>query len=258
MPIINARKILRVTGPPCCAYDHQDSSAGQVGSIVPDAGSRIMLDSDKPVNRRRFFREGLRELLKPLANAIEPLHEAARHLEQMDLTSAPGKPAAPRQIPLNIALRPPGALEEKAFRDTCSRCGECVRVCPAQCIKIDPNGVRANGAPYIDPNEMPCVVCDGLLCMPVCPTGALVPTILGEIDMGTAIWHQDTCVRTRGEDCTICVDKCPVGTFAIELIANDIHVKEAGCIGCGVCQFECPTSPKSIVIVPRSARPKST
>ena len=27
-----------------------------------------------------------------------------------------------------------------------------------------------------------------------------------------------------------------------------------GCIGCGVCQFECPTSPKSIVVVPKVAR----
>lgn len=221
-----------------------------------------MLDSDKPVNRRSFFREGLRELLKPLANAIEPLHEAARQLGELEQLAAPVGNSSPRRIPLNIALRPPGALEEKSFRDTCSRCGECVRVCPAQCIKIDDAGVLGNGAPYIDADQMPCVVCDGLHCMQVCPTGALVPTILAEIDMGTAVWHSDICIRTRGDDpsinpaqdCTICVDKCPIGSFAIELKANQIVVKEAGCIGCGVCQFECPTSPKSIVVVPKSAR----
>jgi ferredoxin-type protein NapG len=145
-------------------------------------------------------------------------------------------------------------LAEQAFRDTCSRCGECVRVCPAQCIKLDPTGIRAQGAPYIDADEMPCVVCDGLQCMHTCPTGALVPTILPEIDMGTALWHADTCLRTaRGEDCTICVEKCPVGAFAIEVVENQIVVKEKGCIGCGVCQYECPTNPKSIVVIPRSA-----
>ena len=42
------------------------------------------MDNNRPVDRRRFFREGLRELLKPLANAIEPLHEAAKQLERME------------------------------------------------------------------------------------------------------------------------------------------------------------------------------
>ena len=47
--------------------------------------------SNDPVNRRRFFREGLRELLKPLANAIDPVHEAVKQFEAM---SAPfGSPA---------------------------------------------------------------------------------------------------------------------------------------------------------------------
>jgi hypothetical protein len=32
------------------------------------------MSDDKPIDRRRFFREGLRELLKPLANAIDPVH----------------------------------------------------------------------------------------------------------------------------------------------------------------------------------------
>lgn len=214
-----------------------------------------MLDDNKSVNRRRFFREGLRELLKPLASVIEPLTHAARQIGELEQSgnSIGGGAKSIRRIPLNVTLRPPGALHEQSFRDTCSRCGECVRVCPAQCIKIDSTGVRGQGAPYIDADDMPCVVCDGLMCMHVCPTGALVPTILADIDMGTAQWHPDTCVRTaRGEDCTLCIDKCPLGSFAIELIDNKIVVKEQGCIGCGVCQYECPTSPKSIVVIPAS------
>lgn len=215
------------------------------------------MDSNRPVDRRRFFREGLRELLKPLANAIEPLHEAAKQLERMDQladAAASGNGATPRRIPLNVWLRPPGALKEQNFLDTCSRCGECVRVCPAQCIKLDPTGSAGRGAPYIVADEMPCVVCDGLQCMYHCPTGALQPIPLGQIRMGTAVWHPDTCVRSQGEDCTICVDRCPVGSVAIELVNNRIEVKPLGCIGCGVCQHDCPTDPKSIVVIPIAAR----
>jgi NAD-dependent dihydropyrimidine dehydrogenase PreA subunit len=50
------------------------------------------------------------------------------------------------------------------------------------------------------------------------------------------------------------VDRCPVGSVAIELKGNDIDVHPQGCIGCGVCQFYCPTTPKSIVVIPRAAR----
>jgi ferredoxin-type protein NapG len=54
-----------------------------------------------------------------------------------------------------------------------------------------------------------------------------------------------------GEDCTICIDHCPIGSAAIRLNGNAVEVVENGCIGCGVCQHDCPTSPKSIVVNPR-------
>jgi ferredoxin-type protein NapG len=200
-------------------------------------------DPDKPIDRRRFFRRGLRELLKPLVDAVEPLEEAARQLGRIEARV----PARDRALAI---LRPPGALREQQFLDTCSRCRKCVEVCPAQCIKIDFSGARGGGFPYIDPNEMPCVVCDGLLCMHNCPSGALVPTALAMIDMGTARWNPHTCVRRDGEDCRICVEHCPLGAVAIELRAGRVHVIEGGCIGCGVCQHDCPTAPKSIVVNP--------
>jgi len=72
--------------------------------------------------------------------------------------------------------------------------------------------------------------------------------------MGTAVWKESTCLRTRGEPCTICIDQCPVGSVAIELREGKVHVIEDGCIGCGVCEHYCPTTPKSIVVTPRDAR----
>ena len=213
-------------------------------------------DDDKPVPRRSFFRQGLRELLKPLAQAAEPLEEVVRQLDALDRFGAADpyhSPSAPIPTPEHWH-RPPGALPEKQFLETCSRCGQCERVCPAQCIRIDYSGNRGNGAPFIDVDAMPCVLCDGLVCMHNCPSGALRPTPLSEIDMGTAVWNENLCLRTTGGECTICIDRCPVGTVALELRDNRVHVNEEGCTGCGVCQHDCPTHPKSIVVMVKSAR----
>jgi len=223
-----------------------------------------MRDDDKPMPRRRFFREGLRELLKPLANMAQPLEEVVRQLDELERIGSKfadpyHSPAAP--VPPDVHepmkehwLRPPGSKSEQEFLDTCSRCGECVRVCPAQCIKIDYSMGRGKGAPFIDPDVMPCVLCSGLSCMHNCPSGALRPLPLLEIDMGTAQWNEHLCVRSHGEECTRCVDHCPVGTAALELVDNRIVVHEEHCTGCGVCQNNCPTDPKSIVVMPKSAR----
>jgi Fe-S-cluster-containing hydrogenase component 2 len=100
---------------------------------------------------------------------------------------------------------------------------------PANCIQIDPTGRRGNGAPFIAPEEMPCVVCDGLKCMHECPTGALSPIPLGQIDMGTAYVNEQICVRTRGEECTVCIDTCPIGSMAIELRDGKVKVYPQGC-----------------------------
>jgi MauM/NapG family ferredoxin protein len=212
-----------------------------------------MPPSDQPVDRRRFFREGLRELLRPLADVVEPLEQVIQQITDLDSVGAP-TPAPAHRPAYDAWLRPPGALPEQRFLDACSRCGDCVRVCPAQCIKIDSTGERGGGAPFIDLDVMPCVVCDGLQCTHVCPTGALAPIPLGAIDMGTAVWRPATCVRSQGEPCTICIDRCPVGAVAIELVGDDVQVHPDGCIGCGVCQYYCPTTPKSIVVIPRAAR----
>ena len=55
--------------------------------------------------------------------------------------------------------------------------------------------------------------------------------------------------RTRGEDCQICVDKCPLGVAALDIASpGGPVVVKAACVGCGVCEMYCPTQPKAIVV----------
>lgn len=153
-----------------------------------------------------------------------------------------------------IRLRPPGAIPEDDFLGTCHRCGACVDICPANAITpMGKDAGQASGTPIIDPDVAACVICEGLQCTHVCPSGALLPlTDPMLINMGLAVVYESACVRSEGEDCTICVDRCPLGDRAIRFEGEGIPtVLSPGCVGCGVCQLYCPTQPKAIVIQPR-------
>lgn len=207
---------------------------------------------EPPLHRRQFFRRGLSELLKPLAKALEPVERTIEEFERLS-KSKPAAAASTNVGSEEVWLRPPGALPEKQFLESCSRCGECVNVCPAEAIKLNPLGGK--NAPFIDADTKACVACDGLYCMSACPTGALVPTPLVQIKMGTAVWRSHQCTRTTLQDeCQRCVDVCPIGTAAIDLAGDYIEVKPLGCIGCGLCQQDCPTSPRAIAVIPKAAR----
>ncbi|MBC7785121.1 MAG: 4Fe-4S dicluster domain-containing protein [Burkholderiales bacterium] len=208
------------------------------------------MPEDNPLHRRQFFRRGLGELLKPIVNALEPIERTINHFEK--LQHPPQR--APKSIPLRLWLRPPGALPEDEYAQTCRRCGDCVTACPADAIRLDPTGQNGGGVPYINADTTACVACDGLYCMPACPTGALVPTPLTHIKMGTAVWREHLCARSLGQPCTICIEICPLGEAAIRLADDAVQVQPLTCIGCGLCQQHCPVDPKAITVIPVAAR----
>ena len=190
-------------------------------------------DDAMPHDRRAFFREAFVRVVQPVAEYLDT---------QIGTYISVEKPL----------LRPPGALPETAFSNACQRCGNCVDACPAEAIlplqNPDPN---LTGTPYIDPDHQPCVVCDSLECMQVCPSGALQKLIVDEIQIGLAEINYESCYRTNGVGCRTCVDVCPIGETAIRLNAQErVEVLPSGCVGCGVCQHQCPTAAKSIVIRP--------
>lgn len=245
--------------PPCRRESRIPRIAKRGYAPVPGKGSlynRRMsgIDSDKPTDRRGFFREGLASLLAPLAGIVE------RRLNHVRDSIAAAMPAEQTRL-----LRPPGALPEPEFLRTCQSCGRCASSCPVGAIfmrrREQPRqpGLRlADITPVISAQSQPCVLCASLACMAACPSGALVRTPVERVCMGTAAWSADRCLRTAGHDCRRCIEQCPRGSNAIGLgetqlagMLPAVVVEYAGCAGCGVCEHACPAAPKAIVVYGR-------
>ncbi|MGD8726563.1 MAG: 4Fe-4S dicluster domain-containing protein [Gemmatimonadales bacterium] len=154
-----------------------------------------------------------------------------------------------RVSPLPV-FRPPGAIEEIAFLAACTRCGDCMDVCPPRAIVKAPAGAGlAAGTPMIDPSRQPCMVCPDMPCVRACETGALVlPEKLWEgYQLATLELVPERCIAFQKVECGTCARVCPVGKEALSLDDEGrpvIHVEH--CVGCGVCVRACPTTPSSL------------
>lgn len=229
-------------------------------------------DDKETLHRRGFFTEGLRNFLRPLADIVEQRMEAFNASgwgagdddptgTQRGSTGAYDDPYSPGEYESMYGedaygsrskpLRPPGALPEGEFLARCTSSGQCVQACPVSAIRLDWSGhPTRNGKPVIEPELQACVLCTDLSCTKVCPTGAIQPVARDAIRIGVARWKAESCFRTSGEDCRICVDKCPVGRRAIDIPrpGADISVNPEACTGCGVCEMSCPAQPRAIVV----------
>ncbi len=154
--------------------------------------------------------------------------------------------------------RPPGALPEMGFLAACTRCGECIAVCPARAIiKVPTEGGLAAGTPAIEPSVQPCIVCADMPCVTACPTGALTAPVNGwrGVHLGRLELVPERCVTFSGTQCGVCAKSCPVGPDALAMDAGGKPViKAEGCVGCGVCVRSCITAPSSLVLRPLAAR----
>src|SRR5690606_38546008 len=143
---------------------------------------------DSSVNRRSFFRQIFAKGVEKVEEAGRAFAERVQDAVPPEVPSSASRSPTYSDMPLPVRyLRPPGALPDMLMLSACSRCGDCLRACPAQCIQLDPKGKIASGMPHIIARESPCVVCDDLSCMKACPTGALVLVDqLQQINMGVA------------------------------------------------------------------------
>ncbi|MCM8785974.1 MAG: 4Fe-4S dicluster domain-containing protein [Candidatus Omnitrophica bacterium] len=146
-------------------------------------------------------------------------------------------------------IRPPGAIEEDVFIYKCIRCGECIKICPAFClkpVKID-EGIFEWGTPFIKPRERACLLC--LSCGKVCPTGAIQKVKFEEVKIGTAKIDTNRCLVWReNKDCFVCMEVCPVGAVYKNENGKPVVDPEI-CVGCGQCEQNCPVLGESAIRV---------
>ncbi len=184
-----------------------------------------MTEEVKNPERKQFFRESLDALKAGVSLHID--RSLAKRLDG--------------------PLRPPGALDEVEFLATCTRCEACVTACPYQAIQILPqsSGLAAK-TPFIDPQIQPCFLCPDTPCISACEPRALVEVNPLEIHMGRAFVDEKHCLTYKDRVCTLCYDACPYPERAI-VIDSDFHPQVLdACVGCGQCQYHCPTAPVSI------------
>lgn len=152
--------------------------------------------------------------------------------------------------PIPPTVRPPGAVDAARFNALCDGCGDCAGICPANAITMTgPETGLGDISPEIVAVQSPCVMCDGLVCIPHCPTGALEPVTPEGMRIATIAFRADACLAAQGTDpgCDYCFDRCPLKGSAITYkrgAGPEIH--PAACSGCGVCVHYCPAKPKAL------------
>jgi ferredoxin-type protein NapG len=185
---------------------------------------------EQKVTRKDFFRSGF-------LKAGEGLTELFRSWVDVE-------PAA-RVRPKGPAFtRPPGALPESQFLEKCTKCDECIKLCPHWVVRKAGMelGPSIGGTPILLPKENPCVMCEDFPCIVACEPGALVMPSDGFAPIGIAVVDEKACYMAQGQPCDYCVKDCPEKPKAIRVSdpgsAAEIIVDD--CTGCGKCAQICP------------------
>ena len=152
-------------------------------------------------------------------------------------------------------LVPPGARSANDFYSRCTACGLCVAACPNGVLR--PSGdLEHLMQPYMSFERGYCRP-ECTECSQVCPAGAILPITPEEktdISIGIAAVNYDLCVVNRdGVNCGNCARHCPTG--AIHMVkpeGSEFRVPSVDaslCIGCGRCEYLCPSRPHSAIRV---------
>ena len=153
---------------------------------------------------------------------------------------------------------PPGAQGIKEFYARCTACQLCVSQCPNGVLhpSTDLQHLMQPEASYEHGYCRP----ECTACADVCPSGAILPLTPEEktvVHIGTATVDYDLCVVNRdGVSCGNCARHCPAeaitmvpGTPGDPLSPKIPSVVESKCIGCGACEYLCPSRPYSAIHV---------
>jgi polyferredoxin len=173
-------------------------------------------------------------------------------------------------------IRPPGSVAEDEFLRRCIKCDQCIRVCPTNVLQpaLFEGGIEGLWTPIMI-SKMGWCELNCTLCSQVCPTGAIREISIAEklgagpfeskgpVKTGTAFYNRGRCLPwAMDTHCVVCEEVCPVSPKAIftrNVTITDRWgaVKELKrpfidpekCIGCGICEHECPVKGDPAVYV---------
>ncbi|HSB65583.1 MAG TPA: 4Fe-4S binding protein [Anaerolineales bacterium] len=155
-------------------------------------------------------------------------------------------------------IRPPGVVDENSFLSTCLRCSQCMKICPTTALQpaLNETGLAGLWTPIVVPRvgycDYGCTACGQ-----VCPSGAIPLLELNEKRMaviGKASIDRNRCLPwASGVPCIVCEEMCPTPQKSIRLeeaqvtdangqesIVQRPSVLREVCIGCGICEHQCP------------------
>jgi len=182
------------------------------------------------MKRRDFFRLGVRKATEIGAQVM----------------SAAVESPAPNWI------RPPFALSEPEFLETCTRCDKCIEACPHDVLFALPSarGPRATGTPAMDLLNRGCHMCADWPCVNACEPAALKQPegpSLAPVKLAWVRIDTNTCLPYSGPECGACAESCPVpGALGWE--GARPFIDEETCMGCALCREACIVDPKAIKI----------
>jgi len=138
-------------------------------------------------------------------------------------------------------IRPPWAVDELGFVGACSRCGDCIGVCPEKILETG-----RGGFPHVNFSKGECTFCGN--CAEKCKSGAINKRT------DDAPWPlkaviAPSCLTLKQVMCRTCGDSCPVGAIRFRISVGAVarpEVAPAACTGCGACFGPCPVSAVTI------------
>ncbi len=173
-------------------------------------------------------------------------------------------------------IRPPGSVAEDEFLRRCIKCDQCIRVCPTNVLQpaLFEAGLEGLWTPIMI-SKMGWCELNCTLCSQVCPTGAIREISIAEklgigpfegkgpVKTGTAFYNQGRCLPwAMDTSCVVCEEVCPVSPKAIFTRNVEVtdrwgatielkrpYIDPVKCIGCGICEHECPVKDDPAVYV---------